>query len=162
VADHVGPSVTGAAASPNPANAAATPTITGNASDAATGDNPVTAAEYFVDVDGADGTGTAMAATDGTFDTSSEAITATLDSGAFAAMTEGSHTVYVHAQDDLGNWGPTVSFTFVKDVTAPVISNPGDQTFEATGPLGALGSYTQPAATDAIDGTDTVLCNHNS
>ena len=44
-------------------------------SDATTGGNNVTAAEYFIDVPGANGTGTAMDAADGTFNSVSEKVT---------------------------------------------------------------------------------------
>jgi carboxypeptidase T len=57
----------------------------------------------------------AMAATDGTFDHTSEAAQATLATGSWAP---GRHTLFVRGQDAAGNWGP-VGAVFI-DLTVPV------------------------------------------
>ena len=72
--------------------------MTANASDLSTGNHNVTAAEYFIDSAGADGTGTTMAATDATFDSPSENLGAAL-TGEFSGLSEGTHTIFVHAED---------------------------------------------------------------
>lgn len=79
--------------------------ISGNAlsatvSDAATGGGTVTAAEYFIDTVGTDGSGTAM-------DAFTPAVSASVS--ATLALNSGSHTIYVHGQDANGNWGPVSS-----------------------------------------------------
>jgi hypothetical protein len=82
----------------------------------------VTAAEYFIDSPGANGNGTAMSASDGNFNSSSEGVTATLTATQFNGLNGGSHTIYVHGKDAAGNWGATDSVTFVKDTTAPSVT----------------------------------------
>ncbi len=76
-------------------------TITATADDSAKGDSNIAAAEYFIGSTGADGTGTAMSATDGTFD----AVIEDLTWSGNAPSTDGNYTLYVHAQDAAGNWG---------------------------------------------------------
>ena len=65
-------------------------------------------------------TARAMAATDGAFDISREAVTATLDT---TGLDEGRHIVYVRGQDGEGNWG-AVSAAFL-DVTCAAVFEPG-------------------------------------
>lgn len=60
-------------------------------------------AEYFLDVKGAAGKGTPMAAADGAFDSSVETVRALIE---VTNLTLGTHLVYVHGQDASGNWGP--------------------------------------------------------
>jgi hypothetical protein len=51
------------------------------------------------------------------------------------------------------------SFTItVQDTTAPVIASHGNVTAEATGPTGAVVSYTSPSTSDAVDGPGTASC----
>src|SRR5207247_2487260 len=84
----------------------------------------VAAAEYFIDNSSCtSGSGTAMSSSDGTFDNKNENVTATLTSGQFAGLSEGSHTLYVHGKDAVGNWGTCQSVTFVKDTVGPVTTN---------------------------------------
>jgi hypothetical protein len=52
-----------------------------------------------------------MAATDGTFDSPTEAMSATIS---FLALSNGSHTISVRARDSLGNWGPVSTVDFIK------------------------------------------------
>src|SRR3977135_2990569 len=47
----------------------------------------------------------------------------------------------------------------VVDTTAPAISVPTVATAEATSAVGAVVTYTAPSATDAVDGTDPVICD---
>ena len=115
--DVTGPVTADADAAPTPTNTA--PTATASVSDVTTGGNNVTAAEYFIDSVGAPGTGTAMAASDGTFDSPTEGVTATLTGAQFNALSEGSHTIHVRGRDVAGNWGAADSADFVKDTTGP-------------------------------------------
>src|SRR5262249_22168593 len=62
---------------------------------------------WFEGADPGAGNGTAMAATDGAFDSPSEAVQATLP-----AMPDGTHTLHVRAHDAAGNWGPVTDVTF--------------------------------------------------
>jgi HYR domain len=74
-------------------------------------------------------------------------------------------TVICTATDPTGNsaqktWQLTVT---PGDFEAPVFSNvPPDKTVEANGPAGAIVSYTEPSAVDAVDGPEIVTCNPGS
>ncbi len=72
---------------------------------------PVAAAELFIDAPPwqAGASAIAMIATDGAFDTAIEPIQGEIDT---TGLADGRHTVYVHARDAGGNWGP-VSAVFV-------------------------------------------------
>ncbi|MFC6590718.1 M14 family zinc carboxypeptidase [Deinococcus lacus] len=70
----------------------------------------IRSAEYFVDTPPwAGGTGTPMTATDGSFNSGSEAVKATLN---LSGLSAGRHTIYVRATDSSGATGP-VSAAFV-------------------------------------------------
>lgn len=73
-------------------------------------------------------------------------------------LAPGVHTVTCTAEDLTGN---STSATFditISDTTAPVIDNlPMPQTVEATGPAGAIATFTG-TATDSIDGVITLVC----
>lgn len=69
----------------------------------------------------------------------------------------GTTTVTCSATDDHGNAG-SASFTVtVQDKTAPTLTMPTGLTAEATGPSGAVVTYSA-TATDAVDGTESVTC----
>jgi hypothetical protein len=55
----------------------------------------------------------------------------------------------------------TEDWTSSGDTTPPVVHVPADITAEATGPSGAVVTFTV-TATDNVDGTDPVTCDHNS
>jgi len=99
-------------ADPNPTNGATSVTLTADVSDSTTGNSDIAAAEYFVGTVGADGSGTAMSASDGSFDSSTEGVTAGIDVSGWAV---GQYTLYVNGKDAAGNWGATESV--VLDVT---------------------------------------------
>ncbi len=79
-------------------------------------------------------------------------------SGSIFAL--GTTTVNCSASDTAGN-SASASFTVtVQDTTPPVIIGiPGDITAEATGPDGAAVTYTNPTATDLVDGSVPVSCS---
>ncbi len=101
---------------PNPTGGVTSVTLTALIDDLSTGISDITIAEYFVDVPGADGEGTAMMPTDGAFDSPSEEVTAEIN---ISAWTEGTHTLYVHGQDSSGYWGDLAAF--VLNVTQPLV-----------------------------------------
>jgi hypothetical protein len=75
----------------------------------------IAAAEYYVDTPPwAGGTPIAMAATDGSFNATSENVSAQI---AGAGLPLGQRTLYVRARDALGNWGP-VSTIWLNVVSA--------------------------------------------
>lgn len=100
--DVTGPATTGVSAAPNPSGGAASVTLTATVSDAASGGSNVAQAEYFVDAQGSPGTGNAMLAADGSFNSATEAITATVP---LTGLPAGNHTLYVRGRDAAGNWG---------------------------------------------------------
>ena len=82
-----------------------------NNSNGTEGSQNVTSAAYYVDTPpwASGATANAMTASDGSFNASSEGLNGTVSS---AGLSSGKHTVYVRAQDALGNWGP-VSAVFL-------------------------------------------------
>ncbi len=102
VTDTTGPLTSTVVASPDPTNGAASVTLTATVDDSTTGGSSIAAAEYFVDVLGANGTGTSMSASDGTFDGVSENVTVSVD---VSGLSLGTHNIFVQAQDSAGNWG---------------------------------------------------------
>ena len=130
--DKTGPSVSGVAAQPNPNNGTLGVQISSGGafyvridatiSELTTGASTVTAAEYFVDTVGANGTGGSMLPVDGSFSSTSEAVYAAVDLINIAAMPEGAHTIYVRGRDAAGNWGATATTTLVIDKTGPATS----------------------------------------
>ncbi len=86
----------------------------------------IAAAEYFIGSLGVDGTGIPMSASDGAFDSSAERVTARVP---IENLATGSHTLYVHGMDSLGNWGNATSV--VLDVTCPITISDMDYPAEA-------------------------------
>src|SRR4029077_8144899 len=101
--DAAGPITSAESIAPTPTNAP--PTVTATVDDSTTGNSDVQRAEYFIDAVGSNGAGTAMSASDLAFDSPTEGVTATLSSLQFSALSQGTHTIYVHGQDYAGNWG---------------------------------------------------------
>jgi hypothetical protein len=118
---YMAPVTSNTSTTPDPSNCAPNITLTATVDDSTTGNSNIQAAEYFIDTIGADGTGTPMAAQDGTFDSPTENVTATVPVGGLSA---GPHTVYVHGQDATGHWGTTDSYVLtVSDCIGPITSN---------------------------------------
>lgn len=103
----------------------------------------VTNAEYFMDTPPwAGGTASALSATDGTFSSSSEAVTGSIPT---AGLSVGRHLVYVRGTNAAGFTGPfTAAFL---DVTAPVVTT-------TTVPVTTTTS-TVPVTTTTIPATTT-------
>jgi len=74
----------------------------------------VAAAEYFVDAPGADGSGIAMAASDGSYGGLTENVLATVDT---SSLSVGTHYILVHGKGTNNYWGPFTA-VFV-EVTEP-------------------------------------------
>ena len=64
---------------------------------------PVTAAEYFIDAPGVDGTGIAMSPTDGAWGGTTESVEVVADT---SGLLEGQHYILVHGMNQNGYWGP--------------------------------------------------------
>jgi len=85
------------------------------------------------------------------------AITATV-SGTVNTAVPGSYTLTYTAADTRGNSASATRTVTVSDTTAPVLTLPAPITREATGPAGALVSYTA-SALDAVSGAVTPACS---
>lgn len=143
--DSVGPVTSAAAASPDPTNGASSVTLTATVDDSTTGNSNIQAAEYFIDSVGADGAGTAMSASDGTFDGVTENVTASVD---VSGLGDGIHTLFVHGQDagGTGNWGATDSVVFTKSPPPP-----GSESATITITPGSLSLTTSPVNLGTIE-----------
>jgi hypothetical protein len=69
----------------------------------------------------------------------------------------GETTVTCTATDAAGNHSQGTFKVTVRDTTAPVVTCPADMTVEATGPSGAVATFTA-TATDLVDPAPTVVC----
>lgn len=132
------PSVSLTPISPDPGTDT-TPTISGTASDAT---NVLTSIEF--QVDSIVGSWTACTADDSTIDEISETFTCTT-----SALSDGSHTIYVRATDNVNNTSVNASDIFVIDTTAP--TTPG--TPSTTTPTSdTTPTWNWTASTDATSG----------
>jgi hypothetical protein len=100
-----------------PANGAADVAIAATGDDSAAG-LKITAAEYFVDTQGGNGTGTSMSLNRSATIVAEDAV---LPAATVAAMPEGVHHIYVHSKDTLNLWGPPLDIPFTVDVTGPTV-----------------------------------------
>ncbi len=75
----------------------------------------VTAAEYFVDTVGADGSGTAIAL-------GPNPLSGSVPQAQILGLSEGRHTIYVHGRDSTGAWGEVSSDTFIVARIGPAVS----------------------------------------
>ena len=151
------PTTTNLVVAPSPTNGQVDVTITADvASDLLT---TVAAAEFFIDVRGADGSGTAMVALDSNFDSASESVTATLLAANVNALSSGTHTVYVHGQDALGDWGLAATASLIVEKSGPttgpvsLVPNPTDELSDVEVSATMSGSVT--AAEFYIDSTSS-------
>jgi len=77
-------------------------TLNAIVSDVESGNSNIAGAEFFIDTPGTDGSGIALAAKDGAFDSPLEEVGIVIDP---FALSRGYHRIYVHGQDSAGNWG---------------------------------------------------------
>lgn len=105
--DATGPTITGLTASPNPTAGSRRVTLTAVATDT---QSNVVGAVWFIGTNPANVKTYRMTATDGRFDSLSEAITATINVGNWQA---GTYQISVIAIDAAGNWGPIVTINLV-------------------------------------------------
>ncbi|HET6956270.1 MAG TPA: HYR domain-containing protein, partial [Vicinamibacterales bacterium] len=88
------------------------------------------------------------------------AVTCAPASGSLFAL--GSTTITCSASDKSGNAATSAFAVVVKDTTGPTIGAHADVTAEASGPSGATVTYTNPTASDLVDGADAVSCTPTS
>jgi hypothetical protein len=112
-----GPQTTNGSVLDAPANGSADVAVSATGDDSAAG-GTITDAEYFVDTVGANGTGTALAVNRTATIVS---VDGTITAAAVAALSEGTHHVFVHSKDSLGLWGPTLDIPLPVDFTGPAV-----------------------------------------
>ncbi len=132
--DTAGPTTSALVLNPNPSNGMVSVALSGTASDAATGNGNVTAAEYFIGTPGANGTGTAV-------NRNTTAPTVSLSATIPAGM---SGVVSVHSQDAAGNWGSFATITLTVDGSGPTTSA------VAANPSANNGSYGQSSSNPSV------------
>lgn len=127
--DKTGPTTSGVTAAPNPNNGtlginSSTPAVRLSASftDPLSLSN-ISAAEGFIDVVGANGSGSVFIATDGVFNSSTENGYVNIPLTTINTLSNGNHTLYVHGKDSSGNWGTTSTTTLMVDKTKPVVGS---------------------------------------
>jgi FtsP/CotA-like multicopper oxidase with cupredoxin domain len=111
IVDNTAPVTTGVSISPNPNDGTMRYPTVENFIDVvrifATVTDPlagIKSVEGFIDATGADGTGFKFQAVDGVFDEPSEDVYADIPLASVASLEVGLHDVWVHAQDNAGNW----------------------------------------------------------
>lgn len=82
----------------------------------------------------------------------------TCDAGSGDTFGFGTTTVSCSSTDAHENTGHASFTVTVRDTTPPALATHGDETAEATGPTGAVVSYTKPAASDVASTTVQVDC----
>lgn len=163
--DTAGPDTSAVSASPNPSNGSSDVAIAATADDSANGNHNISAAEYFVDSVGADGSGQAMTVASAT---PVATLNGVLSLATIAGLSDGTHTIYVHAQDAVGNWGATASTILTIDKTAAVVADvtltPNPTVGAATVSLTATASDATSAVTQAewFIGVDPGVGNGNA
>jgi hypothetical protein len=113
--DKLGPAISNMVLTPTPTNGSVNVQVQATASDVATGNQNVTAAEYNID----GGTATAMSAN---YTAATVSLNATIPAATVAALSDGNHAVNIRAQDALGNWGAFNTINLTVDKIGPTIS----------------------------------------
>jgi hypothetical protein len=117
-ADAGGPTTLSPLLTPRVTNGSAV-TVSATGDDSASGNSNIQAAEYFIDTLGADGDGETMTVNQAAPIAS---LDATIPAGIVNGLDEGSHVVWIHAQDGQGNWGEAIAVNLVMDTTGPATS----------------------------------------
>lgn len=78
--------------------------------------------EMFLDSQGTTGSGIPLTASDGLFNDQHEGAYGDIPLTTVRQMSDGSHTIWVHARDNAGNWGTFASGTLVVDKTGPTLT----------------------------------------
>jgi FtsP/CotA-like multicopper oxidase with cupredoxin domain len=120
VLDKQGPATTGITLNPAASGGSVSVALHATGNDSTSGNSDIAAAEYFVDATGADGAGEPLAVN---APSPIASLDTTIPIAVMNALSAGSHTVYVHSQDAMGNWGAFASATLTVDQTGPATSN---------------------------------------
>ena len=163
--DKTGPSTSGVSATPSPNNgtlplsssiAAVRVSVTTMVDTGSTIDR----AEAFIDTVGANGSGIPLIASDSLFNDMNEGGYTDIPLATVKALSNGNHTIYVHARDVAGNWGATGSAVLLVDKTAPVLSglsltpNPTQGATQLTLAATVTDAWSAPTRAEWFVGTD--------
>ena len=157
-ADSGGPTTLAPLLTPRVTNGGGAVAVTATGDDSASGNSNVTAAEFFLETQGTDGTGAAMVVNQSAPIAS---LDATIPAGTVAGLAEGPHVVWIHAQDAQGNWGAAVAVTLVVDTTGPATSGTVVQPTPNNGTL-PFNSTVPGVRVSATSMSDPVSSNVNS
>ena len=126
IGDTMPPTTSNVSASPNPTNglvgyntSVLAVRVFADFSDVATGGSNIVAAEGFIDMPGTTGTGFVFIATDGSFDSPTESGYADIPLATVRALSNGEHTIYVHAKDAANNWSVYATTILTLDKAGP-------------------------------------------
>lgn len=150
--DLTGPSATGLGVTPNPNNGRQqlnSSMYVMRARAALVDGAKITKAEGFFDTPGANGTGFAWIPADGLYNSSQETIYVDIPLTTVIQFADGLHTIYVHGQDEAGNWGALEPIEFVIDKAGPAISG---ATVSPNPTNGAALAILSGVATDPVNG----------
>lgn len=112
-----GPQTTNGSIADVPANGTVAVSVSATGDDSDAG-GVITAAEYFLDTMGANGTGTPLV-----LNRNAAVVSEDVDLSAtvVAGLAEGMHHVLVHSKNSLGLWGPPLDIPLPVDVTGPAV-----------------------------------------
>jgi hypothetical protein len=113
--------------------------------------SPVAAAEGFLDSAGTNGSGFVFVADDGQWNAANESGYGLIPLSQLNGLANGTHTVYVHARDAAGNWGPLASGTFTLQRGPAVLLSDYFESGTLAAWAGTTGNVLNVAST-AIDG----------
>jgi FtsP/CotA-like multicopper oxidase with cupredoxin domain len=188
IGDTTPPTTSNVSASPNPTNglvgyntSVLAVRVFADFDDTATSGSNIVAAEGFIDAVGSTGSGFVFIATDGGFDSPTESGYGDIPLASVRALSDGNHTISVHAKDTANNWSTFATTTLTVDKTGPTfgpitVSPPGvsrgggTEAVTVTGSITTLsdldfssGAYTitDSKSTDVVNGTFTIDVSGN-
>ncbi|MCB9419663.1 MAG: multicopper oxidase domain-containing protein [Ardenticatenaceae bacterium] len=111
-----GPAISGLSLNSSPANGTKPVSVRATADETLIGNVNVVAAEYFIGTSGANGTGIPM---DLNRIAPISSLSAQIDAATIQGMTPGDYTIFIHALDELGNWGGFGTINLKVDKVGP-------------------------------------------
>lgn len=141
--DTLGPATTGLTLSTTLSNAQKDVTLTGLFDESQTGNTELIQAEYFLSTLGTDGTGINIPLTAGK---NKSNFSVTISNDQLNALSDGVHTIYVHAKDVNGNWGAhgTIEITIDKNLITSTITAPTKNQYVRGGAFEVKGTVHNP------------------